>query len=125
MARRRISETCELARQIMDGEHDADLGWILQAAQARTKNMFRVGSKVEITDGPDTGKTATILRVSAKTITIGVGEAIVHDAGTAWAYTEYTGREWRYPPSHLKPYVPAVHGGLTQVSLADVLAGEV
>lgn len=76
MARRLLKDTCELAAEILDGKHDANLAYIIQAAQARQKRavaeVVRVGQRIRIEAScPDVkcrGAEATVEKVNQKTI---------------------------------------------------------
>lgn len=77
MARTLIKDTCETARQIMGGELDANLGDIMQAVQARKRNMFRPGTRVRFvgTKNPAMdGVEGAVTKVNARTVSVGVGE---------------------------------------------------
>lgn len=75
--RQLLRDTCELARAILDAEHDADLDFIQQAVQTRRKWMFKPGARVRLTNTRNTeleGQTATVIRVNPKRVTVGLGE---------------------------------------------------
>jgi hypothetical protein len=91
----------EVAQAIWDGKHDADLNIIQHACQQRLKMMFRRGTKMRLTGTKSVeleGKTATIIKVNPKRITIGVGEPETDQFGTTWS-----GGEFNVPPSMLEP----------------------
>lgn len=73
-----IRDTCETARAIVDGEHDADLDYIQGAVQARRKMMFRRGARVRLTGtrNPEIeGQTGTVVKVNAKRVTVDIDES--------------------------------------------------
>lgn len=72
-----IKDTCETARAIMAGELDSDISFILEACKARTKSMFRKGSRVRLVNTRNVsleGAEGTIVKVNQKSVTVGVGE---------------------------------------------------
>lgn len=95
-----IKDTCELAAQIMAGDHDEHLGYIAEACKARLKNTFRKGMKVTLTGTKNValdGKTATIVKVNQKSISVGVGDPVIEHG-----FTYYPEGEYNCPPSMLK-----------------------
>lgn len=103
MARQRISETCDLAKAIIAGDHDSDLEFIIQAAQHRKKVMFRKGTLVRIVEkGELFGKTGVVLKVNPTRISIGIGSVVMEGEGTPWAYEMYSEGEWNIPPRMLE-----------------------
>lgn len=105
MARRLIKDTCQIAGEIIDGEHDDDLDYILQAVKARQKTRFRKGSRVRIVGSKDIrteGKEGVVLKVNQKSISVGLGEKVVHGEGTGFSYDEFTDGEWNFSPSLLE-----------------------
>ena len=108
MARKLLKDTCTLAAEILDGNHDADLDYIVQAAAARKKAMFRKGSKVRLTGTKNPGldgKVGTVIRCNPKTVAVGVGEATTGIYGTT-----YDGGEYNVPLHMLEPVAVAVAG---------------
>lgn len=100
MARKLLRDTCEIAAAILDGKHDADLGHIVEAAQARKKMMYRKGAKVKLvgTKNPTLdGKVGTVLKVNATRISVGVGTPTTDQFGTTWSDGEYN-----VPPAMLE-----------------------
>lgn len=66
-----------LALEIMQGKHDDQLDAISQACKSRLKDRFRRGAKVRLqgTRNVDLdGQEATIVKVNAKTVTVGLGD---------------------------------------------------
>lgn len=93
-----LKDTCELAAEILDGKHDADLDFIRAAAQARLKAMFRKGAKVRMKGARKhdelNGKVGTIVKVNQRTVVVGFGEK---DEWGFWAEGEYN-----VPPAMLE-----------------------
>lgn len=72
-----LKDTCSLAAEILDGAHDGDLDYIVQAVAARQKARFRKGARVRLagTRNPAyEGREGVILRVNQKTVAVGLGE---------------------------------------------------
>ena len=64
--------------EIMEGKHDDVLESIQNACRVRLKDRFRKGQKCRLTGTKSVeldGKIVTILKVNAKSISVGVGEA--------------------------------------------------
>lgn len=101
MPRRLLEDTCETAHAIIAGELDTDLDFIVQAAQARKKMMFRKGSLATVSGGSLDGKTVTVLKVNQKTVIVGVGTTKIVGAGTPWEYKEWSEGEWVISPRML------------------------
>jgi hypothetical protein len=62
--------------EIMEGRHDAALDMIQQACRARLKTQFRKGQTMRLTGTRNVeldGMLATIIKINAKTVTVGVG----------------------------------------------------
>jgi hypothetical protein len=100
MARKLLKDTCTIAAEILDGQHDDDLDYIAQACKARLKARFRKGQRVVLRGTRNVeldGKEATILKVNAKTISVGVGEPKVE-----FGYTFYSDGEFNVPPALLE-----------------------
>lgn len=98
MARQLLRDTSETARQIMDGELDAELDTLQQAIAARRKNMFRSGTRVRVHGANNAelnGQVGTVMRVNPKRISVGFGE-YDHEIGLFE-------REYNIPPSMLEP----------------------
>lgn len=77
MPRALLKDTCQIAAEILDGQHDANLDYIGQAIKARRHSQFRKGSTVRLhgTHNPSyEGRTGIVLKVNTKTVTVGVGE---------------------------------------------------
>ena len=92
-----LKDTCETARAIMAGELDSDLEMIRQAVAARQKARFRKGARVKLvgTKNPEIdGKEGVILKVNARTVSVGLGEKEVTDWGTF-----YKDGEFNCPPA--------------------------
>lgn len=105
MARKLLKDTCPLAAEILEGAHDADLGNIIAAAQARKKARFRRGTRVLITgtgDPKTEGKEGVIQKVNPKTISVGVGEVTYADWDTTKRFPEYEGGEWNMTENYLE-----------------------
>lgn len=105
MARRLIKDTCQIAAEIIDGEHDDDLDYILQAVKSRQKTRFRKGSRVRIVGSKDIrteGKEGVVLKVNQKSVSVGLGEKIVHGDGTEFSFHDYADGEWNFSPSLLE-----------------------
>lgn len=109
MARMRISDTCDLAREILNGDHDDILEYIQQAAQHRKKAMYRKGSLVNIIEGPQAGQVGVVIKVNPTRITVGVGTPVIEGAGSPWEYTTYSEGEWNYPPRMIRPATNTLH----------------
>lgn len=104
MARKLLKDTCPTAADILDGKHDADLDNIDAAVKARKKMMFRKGAQVVI-DHPGSanhGKTATVLRVNARTIQIGVGEKRIESWDEKGEFPYYSNGEFNVSANLLK-----------------------
>ena len=85
---RLLKDTCETARAIIAGELDSDLDFIVQAAQARKKAMFRKGTKCRLVGTRNAhleGNECEILKVNSKTITVGVGINTPDVYGDDWS----------------------------------------
>lgn len=72
----KLRDTCPLAAEIIDGNHDADLQYVAEAAAQRLKwvmkNQFRRGSRVRLTAEAREleGREAIVDAVNQKTITV-------------------------------------------------------
>lgn len=102
MARRLLRDECEMAARILDGEFDADLEFIVQAAQHRKKQMYRKGTIVNVVAGDLKGKVGVVLKVNPTRISVGIGSPVVEGEGSPWSYTTYDGGEWNIPPRMLE-----------------------
>jgi hypothetical protein len=63
--------------EIMEGKHDDNLESIQNACKVRLKSMFRKGQRCRLTGTHNVeldGKLVTIIKVNAKSISVGVGE---------------------------------------------------
>lgn len=97
-----LKDTCETARAICAGELDADLDFIIQAANARKKQTlkksFRKGAKIRITTGKLAGFEGVVIKINPKTMTVGLGkiETETWGEGTPHAMTmeSYSQGEW-------------------------------
>jgi len=93
MARKLLKDTCPTAADIIAGNLDSDLDFIIQAAQARKKMMFRKGSRVTcIMSGAPAyiaGKTGTVLKVNSVRVGVGFGTPTTDMYGTTWSEGEY------------------------------------
>jgi len=101
MARALLKDTCEIAGWIIAGDQDANLDWIEQACKARRKMLWRLGAKVRLVGTSDpslNGKVGTIIKVNAKTVTVGLGDPEITQWGTYWPEGEYN-----VPPQMLQP----------------------
>lgn len=97
---RPLKETSPLAAEILDGKHDADLDYIRQACAHRLKMRFRKGTAVRLTGTRNAhleGKEGVILKVNARSISVGVGKAETDQWGTT-----YDGGEYNVPPAMLE-----------------------
>ena len=106
MARKLLKDTCEIAAEILDGKHDENLSYIIQAAQGRTKRLFRKGQRVTITQSRDAemvGKVGVVLKVNPKTISVGVGDTMHDEWDKAKAYPVFEFGEWNFPATCLAP----------------------
>lgn len=82
----------ELPQEILDGKHDDELDQIDSAVKWRKKQMFRPGSQYKLVGTKNTnleGKIATVLRVNAKRIAVGVGEQTEEYGYKSWSDGEY------------------------------------
>lgn len=93
MARRLLKDTCELAAEILNGDHDEILDHIEQAAAARRKNLFRVGQVVRFVNvrGPASleGREGTIFGKNPKTFKVGLGSFVTDEFGGYWTEGEF------------------------------------
>lgn len=81
-----------IVQAILDGAHDDDLDLIVQAAKARTKNLWRKGTRIRLigTKNPALeGKEGVITGVNARSIAVGLGEVKRHEWGTEYADGEF------------------------------------
>lgn len=91
----------EVALAIMRGEHDDELQHIQNACKTRLKVSYRKGQRFVLkgTRSVDLeGKECTILKVNAKTITVGVGTLTREPWGDHW-----DGGEFNVSPGLLAP----------------------
>jgi hypothetical protein len=82
----------EIALAIMRGEHDEYLQHIQNACKTRLKVSFRKGQRYLLkgTRSVDLeGKEATIIKVNAKSITVGVGTLTREPWGDSWSDGTY------------------------------------
>lgn len=91
MARQLLKDTCELAAEILDGKHDANLDYIMQATQARQKRAaaesgIRKGGRVRVTAEESTlaGRVGTVERINQKTVSIQLDPLDENDWRTGW-----------------------------------------
>ena len=102
----KLRDSCQLAADIIDGKYDDELDWIQQAAQARKRARFRPGQQVTVSAEAKSeriaGKKATVLKVNQRTITIGVGEKVVRNAGSDFSYDDFEDGEWNISPGLLE-----------------------
>jgi hypothetical protein len=95
MGKKLLKDTCVIAAQIIEGEFDADLGYIEQACKARKKNLFRRGTKVKLVGTRSVeldGQVGTVLKVNATRISVGLGELL------EYGYEQ----EYNVPPNMLE-----------------------
>lgn len=103
--KRLLKDTCEIAAEIIDGKHDDDLDYIAQAVKARIKMRFRKGDRVKLvgTRNPEIdGKVGTVLKVNAKTVSVGVGDVKHEEWDEAKRYPFYDGGEFNVPLAMLE-----------------------
>lgn len=77
---------------IVNGDHDAVLDIVVQAAKARLKFKFRKGQRIRLTGTRNVeleGKEGVITKVNQKSISVGLGEATTDQFGTIYADGEY------------------------------------
>jgi uncharacterized protein YkvS len=92
VARKLIKDTCPLAAEILDGKHDEILDYIVQAAAARRKMMFRKGMRIRLVGTRNVeleGKEGVVIKVNQKSVTVGLGTADRTPYGTVYADGEY------------------------------------
>jgi len=97
----KLNPWCALATDILKGNYDDDLDQIDAAVKYRKKDMFRAGAKFKLVDtrNPELeGKTATVIRVNAKRIAVGVGEAVEE-----YGFKTWSGGEYNVPAGMLAP----------------------
>jgi hypothetical protein len=97
---RLLKDTCKIAAEIIDGQHDSDLDFIAQACKARLKMRFRKGATVRLVGTKNAGidgQIGTIIRVNQKSVAVGVGTPTTDEWGTSWSLGEYN-----VPPSMLE-----------------------
>lgn len=66
-----MSAITSLEAQIVDGQHDDELGRIERAIATRKRRMFRPGTKVALVDpgNPEDGMEGSVIKVNVKRIT--------------------------------------------------------
>jgi hypothetical protein len=100
-----IKDTCPIAAEILEGKHDENLSYILEAVAARRKMMFRKGAKVRLvgTKNPELeGKEGVVLKINPKRIGVGVGEISYEEWDTRREFPSWSGGEFNVPPQMLE-----------------------
>lgn len=91
MARALLKDTCELAAEILDGNHDANLDYIVQAAQARKKRKtaeagIRKHARVRVTaeGGQIAGRVGKVMQINQKTVSVELDRLDDNDWSIDW-----------------------------------------
>lgn len=92
MARTLLKDTCDIAREILDGKHDADLANIRHACDARLKRQWMKGMRIRLVGTRNAhieGAEGVILKVNQKSVTVGLGTAETSQWGTTYSQGEF------------------------------------